>query len=166
VSRFFGFPSTVNEVSARLVAAGVVSQAGLWLATRHPVLLVTLTYGFSARVLTGPKLSPLGLVVTKIVTPQLGLPEKLVAGPPKRFAQGIGLAFTTVASLAWALGSPTISVTIIGMLVVAASLEAFIGLCLGCKIFAVLMKSGLIPADTCEECNNLQLRWARQAAAS
>jgi hypothetical protein len=162
VRSLIGFPRTVNEVSARLVAAGVVTQTALWLITRHPLLLVTLTYGFLARVLTGPRLSPLGQVVTRVITPRLPIKEKIVAGPPKRFAQGIGLACTAAASLAWTLGAPTFSVVIISVLIIAASLEAFAGFCLGCKIFAVLMRVGLIPADTCEECNNLQLRWARQ----
>jgi hypothetical protein len=162
VRSIIGFPRTVNEVSARLVAAGVVTQAALWLATRHPAFLITLTYGFLARVLTGPRLSPLGQLVTKVITPRLPLQEKIVAGPPKRFAQGIGLVCTTAASVAWIAGAPTFSVVTISVLIAAASLEAFAGFCLGCKIFAILMRTGLIPEDTCEECNNLQLRWARQ----
>jgi Domain of unknown function (DUF4395) len=166
VSTIIGFPRTVNEVSARLVAAGVVAQAGLWLATRNPLLLLTLTYGFLARVLTGPRLSPLGQLVTKVITPRLPFAEKLVPGPPKRFAQGIGLACASAVSIAWGLGLPLVSVTVISALIVAASLEAFVGLCLGCKIFAVLMKLGVIPADTCEECNNLELRWAQTRAAA
>ncbi len=165
VSSVFSFPRTVNEVSARLVATGVVAQAALWLVTRNPILLATLTYGFLARVLTGPKLSPLGQFVTRVVTPRLPFAEKIVAGPPKRFAQGIGLACSALASIAWALGATNLSVGIIVMLVVAASLEAFVGFCLGCKIFAVGMKLGIVPEAVCEECNNLQLRWARQAAA-
>jgi hypothetical protein len=166
VSNIFGFPRTVNEVSARLVAAGVVAQAGLLLLTRNPLFLVTLTYGFLARVLTGPTLSPLGQLVTRVITPRLNFAEKIVPGAPKRFAQGIGLTFTAAASLAWLLNSPAAAFSLIGLLSIAASLEAFLGFCLGCKIFAVLMKTGLVPADICEECNNLELRWARQRAAS
>ncbi len=161
----FGFPRTVNEVSARLVATGVVAQAALWLVTRNPLLLATLTYGFLARVLTGPKLSPLGQFVTRVATPRLPFAEKIVAGPPKRFAQSIGLACTAGASVAWLFGEPTISIAVIGVLIVAASLEAFVGFCLGCKIFALGMKLGIVPEDVCDECNNLELRWARQAAA-
>jgi hypothetical protein len=155
----------VNEVSARLVATGVVAQASLWLVTRHPLLLVTLTYGFAARVLTGPKLSPLGQLVTRMITPRLPFAEKIVAGPPKRFAQAIGLAFTSAASACWIVGAGNVSAGIIGVLIVAASLEAFAGFCLGCKVFGLLMKVGLIPQDVCEECNNLQLRWARTGIA-
>ena len=34
-------------------------------------VLVPLVYGFLARVLTGPRLSPLGQFVTRVVTPRL-----------------------------------------------------------------------------------------------
>lgn len=164
MTKLIGFPRTVNEVSARLVAGGVVAQAPLWLATRNPLFLLTLTYGFLARVLTGPTLSPLGQFVTRVVTPRLPFAEKTVAGPPKRFAQGIGLACTAAASLTWMLSASNVSVLIISVLIVAASLEAFAGFCLGCKIFAFGMKLGVVPQEICEECNDLSLRWARQAA--
>jgi hypothetical protein len=38
------------------------------------------------------------------------------------------------------------------VLVFAASLEAFAGICLGCKAFAVLMRLGVIPEPVCERC--------------
>ena len=47
---------------------------------------------------------------------------------------------------------------VLGLLIVAASLEAFVGLCLGCKVFAVLMRFGVIPEEVCEACNNVGLR--------
>jgi hypothetical protein len=166
LSKIIGFPRTVNEVSARLVAGGVVTQAVLWLITRNPILLATLTYGFLARVLSGPRLSPLGQLVTRVITPRLPFAEKIVSGPPKRFAQAMGLAFSTATSIAWIAGQSTVSIVIISMLIFAASLEAFVGYCLGCKIFAIGMKLGFVPQEVCEECNDLSLRWARQAAAA
>src|SRR2546422_6234690 len=88
MGRLFSFPNPVNELSARLVAGGVVILAALTLALDEPWLLVPLSYGFVARVLTGPTLSPLGQLVTRVIVPRLPLPAKYVAGPPKRFAQG------------------------------------------------------------------------------
>lgn len=157
-ARVFGFPATVNEVSARLVATGVVLQAAVFLVWREWWLLVPLAYGFVARVLSGPTLSPLGQLVTRVVTPRLGRPEKIVPGPPKRFAQFIGAAFSTGALLAWALGAPTVSVILMVGLLVAASLEAFLGFCLGCAMFGRLMKIGLIPESVCEACQDITLR--------
>ncbi|MGA0879370.1 MAG: DUF4395 domain-containing protein [Ilumatobacteraceae bacterium] len=164
-SRIFGFPATVNEVSARLVATGVVLQAAVFLVWREWWLLVPLAYGFVARVLSGPTLSPLGQLVTRVITPRLGRPEKIVPGPPKRFAQLIGTLFSTGALLAWALGAPTVSVILMVGLLVAASLEAFLGFCVGCAIFGRLMKTGIIPESVCEACQDIGLR-QRQPVAS
>jgi len=49
--------------------------------------VIPLAYGFWARVLTGPTLSPLGQLATRVVAPRLPVEPKLVPGPPKRFAQ-------------------------------------------------------------------------------
>jgi hypothetical protein len=145
-------------VSARLVATGVFVMAVTTVALRPTWLLAVLFYGFVARVLTGPKLSPLGQLVTRQVTPRLPFKEKLVAGPPKRFAQGMGMTFSGTA-LVLALTHHWFAAQIVlGLLIVAASLEAFAGYCLGCKSFALLMRAGIIPESVCEECNNIDLR--------
>jgi hypothetical protein len=155
----FRFPNPVNEVSARLVATGVVLLATVTIAFDVRWLTVALAYGFVARVLTGPTLSPLGQLVTRVVTPALPVEPKLVPGPPKRFAQGIGAAFTlTAVVLTFGFGRFDAAQVVLGLLVAAASLEAFAGVCLGCKAFALLMKAGLVPAAVCEECNDI---WSR-----
>jgi hypothetical protein len=121
-------------------------------------LTAVLAYGFVARVLTGPTLSPLGQLVTKVITPRLPFAPTYVAGPPKRFAQGIGVVFSVTAAvlaLGFDLRGP--AYVVLGMLIVAATLEAAFGFCLGCKVFALLMRAGVIPEDVCERCNNL---WA------
>lgn len=159
-----GFPNPVNEVSARLVATGVVILAVVTIAFDVRWLTVLLAYGFLARVLTGPKLSPLGQLVTRVVTPALPFAPKLVPGPPKRFAQGIGAAFTlTAAVLTFGFGRFDLAQVVLGLLVVAASLEAFAGYCLGCKAFAILMRIGVIPAEVCEACNDI---WSRRPDAT
>lgn len=155
VNTVIGFPNPVNEVSARLVATGVVLMATVTVLFDAKWILPILFYGFVARVLTGPKLSPLGQLVTKQITSRLPFKEKLVAGPPKRFAQGMGVAFSGLALVLALTGHWFAGQVVLGMLIVAASLEAFVGLCLGCKVFAVLMRLGVIPEDVCEACNNV-----------
>lgn len=161
----FSFPDPVNELSARLVAAGVVAMSVTAVAADQPWILAVIAYGFVARVLTGPSLSPLGQLVTRVVVPRLGRPPRLVPGPPKRFAQGIGVVFSvTAAILALGFGQRAIAYVVLGALVLAASLEAFLGLCLGCRIFAVLMRAGVIPGSVCERCNDI---WSgRQTTAA
>src|SRR5580698_8275456 len=93
----FSFPNPVNEVSARLVAGGVLVMTLLTITFDLKWATAVIAYGFVARVLTGPSLSPLGQFMTRIVTPRLHLAARPVAGPPKRFAQGIGVVFSVAA---------------------------------------------------------------------
>ena len=154
--KLFSFPNPVNEVSARLVATGVVLMSVAAIAFDQRWLLVVIAYGFVARVLTGPSLSPLGQLVTRVLTPLLPVEPRPVPGPPKRFAQGIGAAFSvTAVILAFGFGLVGAAYVVLGLLVVAASLEAFLGICLGCKAFAVLMRAGVISEAVCRECNEL-----------
>lgn len=156
---FFSFPDPVNEVSARLVAAGVLMMAIVALIFDQHVLwlLALLAYGFVARVLTGPTMSPLGQFVTRVATPRLGLPAKLVPGAPKRFAQAMGVAFSVSAFALTLAGEHLAARIVLAMLVIAAALESIVALCLGCRVFAILMRIGVIPPEVCERCNNLQL---------
>ena len=135
VRSLFRFPDPVNETSARLVAAGVILEATLFLVVREGWLLVPLVYGFTARVLTGPTLSPLGQLVTRVVTPRIRGPHRFVPGPPKRFAQGVGFVFSAGAATAWLAGLPALTYVLLGGLVVAASLEALLRVCLGCLVY-------------------------------
>jgi hypothetical protein len=156
--RLFGFPNPVNETSARLVAGGVVLQAIAFLAVRQWWVLVPLTYGFLARVLSGPRFSPLGQFVTRVVTPRMDVEHRFVSGPPKRFAQGVGLVFSGGALLAWALGQHWISYVLIVGLIGAATLESVFAYCLGCMMFNRLMRWGVIPESVCLECNDISAR--------
>jgi Domain of unknown function (DUF4395) len=155
----FRFPNPVNEKAARVVA-GVVAVTGLIiLATGAYWLLIPLTYGFWARVLTGPTLSPLARVAMKVAP---GDP-KYVPGPPKRFAQGMGAAMTSAATVFWLSGATTVAAALTGALVAAATLESVFAFCVGCQIFSLLMRAGLIPESVCAECADITLARGRPA---
>jgi hypothetical protein len=153
----FSFPRTVNEKAARTVAGVVAITGVVALAAGSYWLLLPLAYGFWARVLSGPTLSPLAQLATRVVAPRLG-PPKDVAGPPKRFAQALGAGMTTAGAIAWIAGFNTGAAVALGLLVVAATLESAFAICLGCHLFALLMRVGLIPETTCIECANLNFR--------
>jgi hypothetical protein len=159
VARLLSFPHPVNEVSARLVAGGVVIMCVAAIALDQPWLIAVIAYGFVARVLTGPTLSPLGQLVTRVVTPVLGVDAKPVPGPPKRFAQGIGAVMSvTAAVLAFGFHLPVAAYAVLGVLAAAATLEAVFAVCLGCAIFALLMRVGVIPEAVCQQCNDIRNR--------
>jgi Domain of unknown function (DUF4395) len=116
----FSFPNPVNEVSARLVAAGVVVMC---------VLTIALDLRWA----------------------------------PKRFAQAIGVVFSVTALILAGLGWWTAAEVFLGLLAAAAFLESALGLCLGCKAFAVLMRVGVVPEGICERCNDI---WATHGATT
>jgi hypothetical protein len=155
----FSFPNPVNEVAARVVAGGVVALCVLAIALRQPWLLIPLVYGFWARVLTGPTLSPLGQLATRVVAPRLPVSPRPVAGPPKRFAQAVGVAFSTTALLLWfGVGAHGAAWVVVGLLAGAALLESAFGICLGCRVFNVLMRVGLVPERVCAACADITVR--------
>jgi hypothetical protein len=154
----FGFPNPVNEVAARVVAGVVVVMSAAAIGFREPWLLVPITYGFWARVLTGPTLSPLGQLATRVIAPRLAS-ARPVAGPPKRFAQAMGAGLSTLALVLWFGFSEHLAAwVVLGLLAGAASLESFAGYCLGCRLFGLLMRAGLVPESVCEECSDLRVR--------
>jgi hypothetical protein len=164
MSKLFSFPNPVNEKAARVVAGTVMVISAVALATSTYWLLVPLAYGFIARVLTGPTLSPLGRLASDVIAPRLG-PSKPVSGPPKRFAQAMGATMTTAgAILAVGLGDHAAGDVLLTAMVVAACLESIFAYCVGCQIFGLLMRAGLIPDEICAECSDIWApREARQA---
>lgn len=166
----FGFPDPVNEKAARAVAGQVliVSIATLVLSivagTAWLWIVAGLAAGFLARVLTGPTLSPFGQLATRILAPHLGR-AKLVAGPPKRFAQGIGLVVTGAATGLLAAGLPGATQVLLALMIVAAGLESIAAYCLGCHAFAVLMRLGVIPQSVCAECADISRHVGAHAPA-
>jgi hypothetical protein len=152
MSELFSFPNPVNEKAARVVAGVVLATVLVILATSWYWLLIPLAYGFWARVLTGPTLSPLGWLAQNVLAPRLG-EKKPVPGPPKRFAQAMGAVMSTAALvLARIAGAHATADGVLVVFAVAAGLESIFAYCVGCKVFGLLMRAGLIPADVCAEC--------------
>ena len=92
------------------------------------------------------------------IAPRLGAPH-LVLGPPKRFAQAVGLVVSGAAAVA-ALGSGAtgLASALLGVLVLFATLESAFGFCAGCWAFGHLMRLGVLPEETCAACSDLSLR--------
>ena len=167
MSKVFQFPNPVNEIMARFVAGGVVVMSVAAIALDLKWLTLVIAYGFIARVAAGPRFSPLAQLVKHVVLPAFGNPTKLVAGPPKRFAQAIGVAFSVTAAVLWiGLGEAAAAQLVLALLTVAATLESVFGVCLGCIGFGLLMKVGVIPEEVCEACNDISLRTGLAATSS
>ena len=156
-SNIFGFPSVVNERAARVIAGVVAVLGGVVLLTGWHVLTALMAAGFLLRVVGGPRLSPVGRLVADHVAPRLGPPIP-TAGPPKRFAQGVGLVVTTSAAVAGlGFGLTVLPAVLMSVLVFFAVLESAIGFCAGCWAFARLIAWGLVPEEVCAACADISL---------
>ena len=161
MKKFFSFPNPVNDAAARSVALGVVILSVVTFVTGYAWLLIPLTYGFAASVAAGPKISPLGWFAVHVSAPRLKRWQKSVPGPAKRFAQAMGLAFSSATLVTWLAAGWLDARWILLPLIVAASLEGFLGICLGCTVFGWLIRAGLVPDSVCAECGDLAARYRR-----
>lgn len=160
MGEIFSFPNPVNEKAARVVGGGVALISLLGLITGWMWLLPVMALGFWLRVASGPRFSPLGLLATRVISPRLGEPKR-VPGPPKRFAQAIGALTTTAgAILALALGAEAAGYAVFGIMALFAGMESIFAFCVGCQIFALLIRLGVIPSEVCEACADISLRRA------
>ena len=158
VRSLFTFPNPVNDYAARSTAGLVVVLAVVAAFIDQRWLYGILAIGFALRVMAGPRFSPFGQLSVRLIAPKIWRKTKLVPGPPKRFAQTIGLVFSASALVLSLLGFGLAAQIVVGLLIAAATLEFVFGLCLGCVAFGFLQRRGVIPDTVCEACNNISLR--------
>jgi Domain of unknown function (DUF4395) len=126
------------------VAATLTSVVlGLVLVTPEPVagvLLAVQVALFAAGAARGVQHTPYGALFRGVVRPRLAPPAELEDPRPPRFAQGLGLAFTGSALVMLLLGSAEVPLVLAGLALVAALLNAALGLCLGCELYLILRR--------------------------
>jgi hypothetical protein len=137
-------PTQVDPRGLRVVAAitAVVLAAVLAIPdeTVRGVLLSVQVAVFALAALIGLQTSPYAMFYALVVRPRIGPPTELEDARPPRFAQLVGLAFTTVALVALLAGATTVALVATGFALVAALLNAVVGLCLGCEMYLVLRR--------------------------
>ena len=115
--------------------------------------LIPLTYGFAARVAAGPKISPLGQFAVRVAAPRLTDVAQVRSRTAQAFRPGDGRwPSPSAATIVWlqrGLGRRALDPV---PLILAASLEGFLGYCLGCTVFGWLIRAGVIPEEICVEC--------------
>ena len=99
----------------------------------------------------------MGLLATLVIVPMLGHRQKIVPGPPKQFAQFIGLIFSTVAIvLTYGVSMANLAEVFMIILAVFACMEACLGFCAGCLVFKYMIKVGIVPKETCDRCVEIE----------
>lgn len=91
-----------------------------------------------------PRSAPWAVLFRTLVAPRLTPPTELEDSRPPRFAQGVGLLVVTIGLVLHLAGVPW-SLTIgAAAAFVAAFLNALFGLCLGCQLYLLLQRAGLV----------------------
>jgi FtsH-binding integral membrane protein len=110
-----------------VLAATLVSGSPWPLAVQAVVFAVSVVFGVQA--------SPYGWVFKRFVRPRLGPPAELEDARPPRFAQLVGLVFALAGLAGYLSGATVIGVVATAFALVAAFVNAAVGLCLGCEAY-------------------------------
>ena len=122
----FGASVTSVVLAVSLVTVGT---------TVGTILITWQTVVFAIGAFIGLQAQPYGILYRRLIQPRLGRPTELEAAAGPRFAQGVGFVFTAVGLLAVLVGVPVVAYIALGFALVAALLNAAIGLCLGCEVY-------------------------------
>ena len=109
------------------------------------VLLAAQAALFGTAVARGVQRTPVAALFRAVVRPRLAPPAHLEDPEPPRFAQGVGLAFALLALAGFLGGATTLGYVATGFALVAALLNATIGLCLGCEVYLLGRRALAVP---------------------
>jgi hypothetical protein len=122
-------------------AAGVTTVVlALTLVLNNPWPLAVQAVVFAISVAFGVSASPYGLLFKRLVRPRLGLPKELEDAAPPRFAQQVGLVFAVLGLVGYLTGATVLGVVATGFALVAAFVNAAVGLCLGCEAYLLIQR--------------------------
>jgi len=129
------FNAVVTSVvlAATIVAAGTVPLVAIVLAGFQ--LVVFVTGGFYR--LTA---SPYAVVYARTVRPRIGPPRELEDSAGPAFSHVVGTLFLAAALTALVAGATSVAYIALALGLVAALLNASIGLCLGCELHIILQR--------------------------
>lgn len=91
-----------------------------------------------------PRTAPWGALFRAAVRPRLAPPAELEDPRPPRFSQGVGLFVVGIGLVLHLLGVPWALPIATAAAFVAAFLNAAFAFCLGCRLYLVLQRAGLI----------------------
>jgi Domain of unknown function (DUF4395) len=115
---------------------------GLTLAALIVFLFITLLFAWGA--FAGVRKHPYGLLFKALVRPRLKPPTELEDPTPPTFAQGVGFAITLIGVVLFLVGLPLALPIAAAAAFVAAFLNSVFGYCLGCQIYLLLVRAGIL----------------------
>ena len=140
-----------GQTATRFSAFIVFTILTLLLVTQSPWIILLIAADFALRGFGYARISPIARTSTALVS-GFNINETMIDAGPKRFAARLGLVFSLVISVLLFTGSATglgaCSTTACGltaMLALFAGLEAFLGFCVGCRVYSLIC--GRIPQN-------------------
>jgi hypothetical protein len=127
----------IDPRGQRFAAAITTVVLAVALVLQNPWLLLAQTVVFALTVAAGPARGPYGLLFRAVVRPRIGAPEELEDPRPPRFAQLVGLIFAAAGTVGFLTGLYWLGLVATACALVAALLNAVIGLCLGCELYLI-----------------------------
>ncbi len=119
-----------------------LALTGLEVAAFVVLLAISLLFAWGA--FAGIQRHPYGVLFRALVRPRLAPPAEREDPAPPTFAQGVGFVITALGLVLAALGVPYAVVVAAGLAFVAAFLNSVFGYCLGCQIYLLLVRAGVI----------------------
>ncbi|WP_105034304.1 DUF4395 domain-containing protein [Cryobacterium aureum] len=107
-------------------------------------LLAVITALFAWGAFAGAGRHPYGLLFKWLVRPRLAPPTELEDAAPPSFAQGVGLVVTLIGLALGLVGVPGAVPIAAAAAFVAAFLNAVFDYCLGCQIYLLLVRFGVL----------------------
>jgi Domain of unknown function (DUF4395) len=132
--------SQVDPRGLRFAAAVTTVVLALTLVLNNPWPLAVQAVVFAISVLFGVQASPYGQIFKRLVRPRLDPPRELEDAAPPRFAQLVGLVFAVLGLIGYLTGAEVLGVVATGFALVAAFVNAAVGLCLGCEAYLLIQR--------------------------
>ncbi len=134
------FGAAITAVLLLVVLALGLSGASLAAGGLLTALVAIFAWGAFA----GIRRHPWGAVYKALVAPRLAPPTDREDPAAPTFAQLVGFVITAAGLVLHLLGVPGALVVAAGMAFVAAFLNAVFDYCLGCQLYVLLVRAGLI----------------------
>lgn len=135
--RFVAWVTTAVLVVTLITSAISLPAAAVILAAQAVV--------FAIGALAGPRRHPYGLIFARLIAPRLGPVRDREPVAPLKFAQLVGLIFAVAGVAGFATGVRYVGVVATGAALVAALLNAAFGICLGCRLYPLVVRLRTAP---------------------
>ena len=108
------------------------------------ILLTAISLLFAWGAFAGVQRHPYGRVYRALIRPRLAPPSELEDPTPPTFAQGVGFVITLVGLVLHVAGVPFALEVAAGFAFIASFLNSVFAYCLGCQIYLLFVRAGLL----------------------